>query len=479
MDKSKELIHQDEELALNVREDIMSEHPREECGVFGVYDPEGDVAHAAYLALVALQHRGQESCGIAVNRSRDIYCHKGMGLVTDVFNNRKILDDLEGTMAVGHVLYGSSKEIKPENAQPLVVRRYIKGNIALAYNGSLTNTKKLEEKYESEGAIYQTTSDAEIIAYTIARERARSKSIQEALSRSMGVLEGAYSIVLMSAQKLMAARDMWGFRPLCMGKKGNAYMFASESCVFDSIGATYIRELLPGEVVVIENGEVTSITDHVGKVPTSLCIFEHIYFARPDSVLNGTMVYESRRRAGQILANDHPVEADVVIGVPDSGVPAAMGYAEQSGIKYADGFIKSRYIGRTFIKHGKADRELAISMKLNPLRSNVEGKRVVMVDDSLVRGTTCTKIVNLLRKAGAKEVHVRISSPPFLWPCYYGTDIPSREHLLSYTHTIEQTKELLGADSLGYLGLERLKDLVPGSEYEFCDACFSGKFPVA
>jgi len=380
-------------------------------------------------------------------------------------------------MAMGHVLYGSSDEIRLENAQPLVVRRYIKGNIALAYNGRLTNTKALEERYEGDGAIYQTTSDAEIIAYTIAKERAKSGSIQEALSKSMTVLEGAYSIVLMSAQKLIAARDMWGFRPLCMGKKGDAYMFASESCVFDSIGAEYIRELLPGEIVMIEHGEVTSITDHVGKVPTSLCIFEHIYFARPDSMLNDTMVYESRRRVGQILARDSHVDADVVIGAPDSGIPAAMGYAEQSGIPYADGFIRNRYIGRTFIKPGQSDRELAITMKLNPIRSNVDGKRVVLIDDSLVRGTTCKKIVSLLRKAGAKEVHLKIASPPFLWPCYYGTDIPSREHLLAYTHTIEETRELLGADSLSYLGLERLKELVSG-EYEFCDGCFSGRFPV-
>jgi len=451
---------------------------KEECGIFGVFDPQGDVARAAFHALVTLQHRGQESCGIAVNRERDIHCHKGMGLVTDVFNNKKILDDLAGNMAIGHVRYGSSKSSSPENAQPLVVRRYIKGNLAIAYNGSLTNTEELEERYESEGAIYQTTSDTEIIAYTIARERAKSKSIQEALSRSMDILKGAYSLVIMSPQKLIAARDMWGFRPLCLGKKGNAYMFASESCAFDSIGAEYIRELLPGEIVVVENGELTSITDHVGKVPTSLCIFEHIYFARPDSTLNGAMVYESRRRAGQFLAQDDPVDADVVIGVPDSGMPAAMGFAEKSGIPYAEGFIKNRYIGRTFIQPGQADRALAVSMKLNPLRSNVEGKRVVMVDDSVVRGTTFDCIVNLLKKAGATEIHVRVASPAFLWPCYYGTNIPSRESLLAYTHTIEETRKLFGADSWSYLRLERLKDLVPGCKYEFCDACFSGNYPV-
>ena len=451
---------------------------REECGVFGVYDPEGNVAHTAFLALFALQHRGQESCGIAVNRDRLIHCYKGMGLVSDVFNDSKILDSLPGTMAIGHVRYGSSEAWSPENTQPLVVRRYIKGNLALVNNGKLTNLEELEKRYESEGAIFQTTSDAEVIAYTIARERAKTDTIQEAIANSMDTLKGAYSLVLMSPQKLIAARDMWGFRPLCVGKKGSAYMFASESCVFDSIGAEYIRELLPGEVVVIEKGEMTSITTRVGKASASLCIFEHIYFARPDSVLNGTMVYESRQRAGRMLAKDHPADADVVISAPDSGIPAAFGYAEQSGIKYVEGFIRNRYIGRTFIQPTQAERELAVSMKLNPLRSNVEGKRVILVDDSMVRGTTCKRIVNLLRKAGAAEVHLRVAAPPFLWPCNFGTNIPAREHLLAYTHTLEQTRELLGADSVAYLDLERLKDLIPECEYEFCDACFSGKFPV-
>jgi len=450
---------------------------REECGVFGIYDPKGAVANTAFHALVALQHRGQESCGIAVNRERDVYCYKGMGLVTDVFNDKKILDNLSGTMAVGHVRYSTSGTAIPENAQPLVLH-YIKGNLAIAHNGNIRNTAELKKEYERTGAIYQTTSDTEIVAYTIARERINSSSIQEAVSKSMDILKGAYSLVIMSPQKLIAARDKWGFRPLCIGKKGDAYMFASESCALDSIGAQYIREVLPGEIVVIEKGEMTSITEHVGKVPTSFCIFEHIYFARPDSVLNESMVYESRRTAGAILAADHPAEADVVIGVPDSGVAAAVGYAQKSGIEYADGFIKSRYIGRTFIKPDQSDRELAVRMKLNPLRSNIAGKRVVMIDDSIVRGTTCARIVKLLREAGALEVHVRISSPPFLWPCYYGTDVASREQLVSYTHTIEETRKLINADSLGYLGIERINELVPGGDCGFCNACFTGNFPI-
>ena len=450
---------------------------KEECGIFGIYDPKGGVANTTFHGLMALQHRGQESCGIAVNRERDVYCHKGMGLISDVFNDKKIMDSLSGTMAVGHVRYATSGTASPENAQPLVLH-YIKGNLAIAHNGNIRNTEELKKEYERTGAIYQTTSDTEIVAYTIARRRIDSSSVQEAVSKSMNILRGAYSLVIMSPRKLIAARDMWGFRPLCMGKRDDAYIFASESCALDSIGASYIREVLPGEIVVVENGEMTSITEHVGKAPAKFCVFEHIYFARPDSFLSGSLVYESRRKAGEILAADHPVPADVVVGVPDSGVPAAVGYAQKSGIEYADGFIKSRYVGRTFIQPSQDDRELAVRIKLNPLRSNVAGKRVIMVDDSIVRGTTFDRIVNLLREAGALEVHVRVASPPFLWPCYYGTDVASREQLVSYSHTIEETRKLFGADSLGYLGIERLKELAPEIDRGFCDACFTGNFPV-
>jgi len=450
---------------------------QEECGIFGVYNPKGNVANTVFHALVALQHRGQESCGIAVNRDKEVYCHKGMGLVTDVFNDKKILDNLEGTMAVGHVRYSAEGTVSPANAQPLVLH-YIKGNLAIAHSGSLRNTAELKKEYERTGAIYQTTSNTEIVAYTIARQRINTPSIQEAVSKSMDILKGAYSLVIMSPQKLIAARDMWGFRPLCVGKKGDAYMFASESCALDGVGAEYIRELEPGEIIVIEKGEMTVMREHVGKVPSSFCIFEHIYFARPDSVFNGRTIYESRKKAGEILAEDHPAIADVVIGAPDSGIPAAVGYAKKSGIEYADGFVKSRYIGRTFIQPDQTDREWAVRMKLNPLRSNVAGKRVVVVDDSLVRGTTFGYITKMLRDAGAVEVHVRIASPPFLFPCYYGTDVTSGKQLVAHSRTVEEIKELIKADSLGYMKIERLKDLVPPEAGGFCDACFTGNFPI-
>jgi len=450
---------------------------REECGVFGIYDPKGSVANTVFHALVALQHRGQESCGIAVNRERDVYCYKGMGLVTDVFNDKKILDNLSGTMAVGHVRYATLDTATPANAQPLVLH-YVKGNLAIAHNGSIRNTQELRKEYERTGAIYQTTSDTEIVAYTIARERLNSASIQEAVSRSMDILKGAYSLVIMSPTKLIAARDKFGFRPLCIGKRGDAYMFASESCALDAVGAEYIREVEPGEIIVIENGEMMSLSEHVDKEPAKNCIFEHIYFARPDSILNKNIVYESRRTAGIILAADHPAAADVVISVPDSGVPAAVGYAQKSGLEYADGFVKSRYIARTFIQPDQSDRELAVRMKLNPIRSNVAGKRVVVVDDSLVRGTTFAYIIEMLRRAGALEVHVRIASPPFLYPCYYGTDVTSGKQLVAYSRTVEEIRQLIGADSLGYLEIKRLSELVPHKGFGFCDACFTGNFPV-
>ena len=450
---------------------------KEECGVFGIYDPNGNVSKTTFYALMALQHRGQESCGIAVNKNKDIHHYKGDGLVNDVFHDPQILDNLEGTMAVGHVRYSTADGVGPENAQPLVLR-YVKGNLAIAHNGTLRNADELRKEYERTGAIYQTNSDTEIIAYTIARQRLNAPSIQEAVSRSMDLLKGSYSLVVMSPQKLIAARDPWGFRPLSIGKKGDAYIFASESCAFSAIGAEYIREIEPGEIVVVEKGQLTSIKDHVGKEKSSFCIFEYVYFARPDSHIHGQGVYESRRIAGEILAKEHPVDADIVIGVPDSGVPAAAGYARESGIEYGDGFVKSRYIGRTFIQPDQGDRETAVRIKLSPLSTNIEGKRVVMVDDSIVRGTTCAHIIQILRKAGAKEVHVRISSPPFLWPCYFGTDIPSRNQLVAFSNTVEETRKLIGADTLGYLSLEGLQGIAPNAKCGFCQACFTGEYPV-
>lgn len=449
----------------------------EECGIFGIFDlKRQDVSETVYYGLVSLQHRGQESCGIAVNRDRDIFHYKDTGLVNDVFNS-EILDGLKGNMAVGHVRYAVKGQLGRENAQPLVLR-YIKGNLAIAHNGSIRNARELRAEYEKTGAIYQTTSDTEILAYTIARQRVVSKSIEEAVSRSMDILKGAYSLVVMSPEKLIAAKDPWGFRPLCMGKLKDSIVFASESCAFDAVGAEFIRELEPGEIVVVDKDGVKSDTSHCNKERESLCIFEYIYFSRPDSEINNQLVYDSRKLAGRILAKEYPVDADVVIGVPDSGVPSGIGFAEGSGIPYAEGFIKSRYIGRTFIRPDQSDREIGVRMKLNPLKTNIRGKRVVMIDDSIVRGTTCEIIINLLRKAGAKEVHVRVSSPPFLWPCYFGTDVPMKEHLIANNHSVEEIRKAIGADSLGYLSINSLKDTIPCSDKGYCDACFTGNYPV-
>lgn len=448
----------------------------EECGVFAIYDPDGDVARSTYYGLYALQHRGQESCGIAVNNNRDISHYKDMGLVNDVFNE-EILSKLNGNMAVGHVRYSTTGESMRENAQPLVLR-YSKGNIALAHNGNLVNKDELAKELSVSGAIFQTTTDTEMIAYTIAKERLKSGSVEEALEKTMGRLIGAFSLIVMSPQKLIAARDPWGFRPLCMGRKGKAIVFASETCALDSIGAEFERDLKPGEIVVVKDGEIKSIETHVGKKPHTMCIFEYLYFARPDSIIEGQSAHDSRMLAGKYLAQEYPVDADVVIGVPDSGLSAAMGYAQQSGIPYGIGFVKNKYIGRTFIQPSQAMRENAVRIKLNVLKSTVEGKRVVMVDDSIVRGTTSKRIVSLLRNCGAKEVHVRSSAPPFMWPCFFGTDVPSREQLVACNYSMEGIRELIGADSLGFLSVDLLKKIIPNANCGYCDGCFSGKYPV-
>lgn len=448
----------------------------EECGVFAIYDPDGDVARSTYYGLYALQHRGQESCGIAVNNNRDISHYKDMGLVNDVFNE-EILSKLNGNMAVGHVRYSTTGESMRENAQPLVLR-YSKGNIALAHNGNLVNKDELAKELSVSGAIFQTTTDTEMIAYTIAKERLKSGSVEEALEKTIDRLIGAFSLIVMSPQKLIAARDPWGFRPLCMGRKGKAIVFASETCALDSIGAEFERDLKPGEIVVVKDGEIKNIETHVGKKPHTMCIFEYLYFARPDSIIEGQSAHDSRMLAGKYLAQEYPVDADVVIGVPDSGLSAAMGYAQQSGIPYGIGFVKNKYIGRTFIQPSQAMRENAVRIKLNVLKSTVEGKRVVMVDDSIVRGTTSKRIVSLLRNCGAKEVHVRSSAPPFMWPCFFGTDVPSREQLVACNYSMEGIRELIGADSLGFLSVDLLKKIIPNANCGYCDGCFSGKYPV-
>lgn len=448
----------------------------EECGIFGVWDPAGDCARTVYYGLYALQHRGQESCGIAAVTHRELSFYKDVGLVGEVFTPER-LDRLGGTMAMGHVRYSTTGDARRENAQPLTLN-YVKGTLAVAHNGNLVDTKQLRTVFEYRGAIFQTTTDSELIAYAIAQERLRCGSVEEAVCQAIRGLRGAYSLLVMSPQKLIAARDPWGFRPLCMGRRGDAVLFASESCALNAVGAQFVREIDPGEVVVVENGRLTSIRENCEHAASHLCIFEYIYFARPDSVLCGQSVHEARRRAGRLLAQAWPVEADVVIGVPDSGLDAAMGYAEQSGIPYGVGLVKNRYIGRTFITPDQHSREQAVRIKLGALRSCVDGKRVVMIDDSIVRGTTSRQIVSLLREAGATQVHLRVSAPPFIAPCYFGTDIPDREHLIAHGRSPGEVRAEIGADSLGFLPLEALHQIAPEAGCGFCDGCFTGRYPI-
>ena len=453
----------------------------EECGVFGMYDFDGnDVASSIYYGLFALQHRGQESCGIAVSETSGpkgkVTSYKGMGLVNEVFDGEG-LGNMKGDIGVGHVRYSTAGESTRENAQPLVLN-YVKGTLALAHNGNLINAKELKKDLEYTGAIFQTTIDSEVIAYHIARERLQSKTAEEAVRRACMKLKGAYALVVASPRKLIGARDPFGFKPLCIGKRDNAYILASETCALDTIGATFVRDVLPGEVVTItpEKGIESDIEMALPKEKEARCIFEYIYFARPDSHIDGVSVYASRVRAGQFLAMDSPVEADLVTGVPESGNAAALGYSLQSGIPYGTAFVKNGYVGRTFIKPKQSSRESSVQIKLNVLKEAVAGKRVVMIDDSIVRGTTSDRIVRMLRDAGATEVHVRISSPPFLWPCYFGTDIPEREQLIAYNRSIEDIRKIIGADSLGYLGMERLDEMVDG--LPICRGCFNGIYPM-
>ncbi len=453
----------------------------EECGVFGLFLPEdeegqaGVLAHT-YHALYALQHRGQESCGMAVNRRGVIECYKGVGLVNEVFT-RDALEKLpEGHMAVGHCRYATTGTHNRNNAQPLLVN-HSKGAMALCHNGNLVNAGQLRCQLEEGGAIFHTTSDSEVIAYRITQERLHVGSIEEAVLRAMGALQGAYSLVLMSPQKLIAARDPQGFRPLCMGSLGGGIVFASESCAFDAIGATFLRDIAPGEVVVVDRQGVRSFPPEAPR-QSSLCVFEFIYFARPDSVVDGSSVHTARLRAGAFLALEHPVQADVVVGVPDSGMDAAMGFARQSGIPYGMGFIKNRYIGRTFIQPTQQERASAVRIKLNVLEATVRGKRVVLIDDSIVRGTTSAHIVSLLREAGATEVHMRLSSPPFQHPCYFGTDVGSTENLIAAHHSVEEMARMIGVDSLGFLGVDFVDKLADQSKCGFCKGCFTGQYPV-
>ncbi len=451
----------------------------EECGVFGMYDLDGnDIASSIYYGLFALQHRGQESCGIAVSDTfgpRKVDMLKGMGLVNEVFNSEN-LSKLHGNIGVGHVRYSTAGESIPSNAQPLVIN-YVKGTLMLAHNGNLINANELRDELAYTGAIFQTTIDSEVIAYLVARERINAKTAQEAVTNAMKKLRGAYALVISSPRKLIGARDPFGFKPLCIGKRDNAYILASETCALDTIGAEFVRDVLPGEVVTIDKDGIKSDTSMcLPKAKEARCVFEYIYFARPDSNFDGVSVYHSRIMAGRFLAMDSPVEADVVVGVPESGNAAAMGYAMESGIPYGTAFVKNSYVGRTFIKPQQKSRESSVRIKLNVLKEAVCGKRVIMIDDSIVRGTTSDRIVQMLKDAGATEVHVRISSPPFLYECYFGTDIPSRDQLIAHNRTIEEINEIIGADSLGYLRVERLKEIAGG--LGICTGCFDEKYPM-
>jgi amidophosphoribosyltransferase len=466
---------------ISIYNEYENDKPHEECGVFGIYDFDGrDIAQTVYYGLFALQHRGQESCGIAVSdttgpKGKVTSC-KEMGLVNETFTE-ETLESMHGDIGVGHVRYSTIGESSRENTQPLVLN-YIKGTLALAHNGNLVNTQELRYELERTGAIFQTTADSEVIAYHIARERLNSKTVEEAVGRAARKIKGAYALVIMSPRKLVGVRDPFGFKPLCIGKRDNAYILASESCALDTVDAEFIRDVLPGEIVTITpEGKIQS--DRSMCLPAekeARCIFEYIYFARPDSVIDNISVYQSRLMAGRYLAIDAPVEADLVVGVPESGNVAALGYSRESGIPYGNAFIKNGYVGRTFIKPKQSSRESSVKVKLNVLKEAVNGKRIVMIDDSIVRGTTSDRIVGMLKEAGATEVHMRISSPPFLWPCYFGTDVPSREQLIAYKRSVDEVCQIIGTDSLAYLDIKRLAELVAGQG--ICKGCFTGIYPI-
>ncbi|MBQ2974969.1 MAG: amidophosphoribosyltransferase [Phascolarctobacterium sp.] len=450
----------------------------EECGVFGVMAPVPcNVASISYYGLYSLQHRGQESCGIVVNDDGVFSSHKDLGLVNEVFLPDVLAKLPKGRMAVGHVRYGTTGATNRNNCQPIEVNHQ-KGKMALAHNGNLTNAEELRSELELSGAIFHTTSDTETIAYIVTKERLRTGSMEKAVSAAMKVLEGAYSLVLMSPQKLICARDPHGFRPLCYGRTlDGTYIIASESCALKAVGAEFIRDVEPGEIIAFTDEGVTSYKELCHDCPKRTCIFEYIYFARPDSVIDDVSVYEARLRAGRLLAKHHPVDADVVIGVPDSGLDAALGFSQESGIPYGIGLVKNKYIGRTFIAPEQELRLDQVRIKLSAIEASVKGKRVVLVDDSIVRGTTSQRLVKLLREAGTKEIHMRISAPPFLHPCYYGTDIDSEENLIAFHHTVEEIAKIIGVDSLGYLATDELRELVGNDD--FCSACFTNEYPTS
>lgn len=454
-------------------------HIHEECGVFGVYSREtADLAAMTYYALFALQHRGQESAGIVVNDDGVFTYAKGEGLVSEVFHPENLRSLGSSNISVGHVRYATTGAKLLQNIQPLIVNHH-KGRMALCHNGNLSNSYELRTMLEEKGAIFHTTTDSEVISYIIVQERLRQGSIEKAVSSAMNIIDGAYSLVISSPQKLIAARDPHGFRPLCYGEtEDGKIVFASESCALDAVGAKLVRDLRPGEIAIVDQNGMRFDTTFCGQKEKRFCVFEYIYFARPDSVIDGASVSRCRRNAGRFLARQHPVDADIVIGVPDSGLEAAIGYARESGIPYAIGFTKNKYIARTFIAPGQEQRAQGVDIKLNPIRNVVEGKRVVLIDDSIVRGTTCRRIAQLLWKAGAKEIHFRVSAPPFIKPCYYGTDIDNADVLIANRLNVNEIVKEIGVTTLGYLSIENVRRLA-GEDTGFCTACFGGGYPTA
>lgn len=451
---------------------------KEACGVFGIFNPTGeDVASSIYYGLSSLQHRGQESCGMAVcdttGPKGNMNAYKGMGLVNEVFTE-ETLKTLQGNLGIGHVRYSTTGAATISNAQPLVLN-YIKGTLALAHNGNLVNTCELREELAQTGAIFHTTTDTEVIAYYIARERVNARSVEEAILRTTKKIRGAYGLVIASPRKLIGVRDPLGLKPLCLGKRDETYILASENCALSAIGAEFIRDIRPGEIITITKDGISSDC-RLCQDKQAHCIFEYIYFARLDSTLDGINIYDARIRAGAALAAAYPVDADLVVGVPDSGIPAAKGYSEASGIPFALAFYKNSYVGRTFIKPTQKERESSVRLKLNVLDSVVRGKRIILVDDSIVRGTTIANLIRMLKKAGAVSVHVRVSSPPFLYPCYFGTDIPSNKQLIASSHTTDEICAMTGADSLGYMKLSALQSMV--GNLPLCKACFDNEYPM-
>ena len=451
---------------------------KEECGIFGIFAKEGtEAAPSIYYGLCALQHRGQESCGIAVSDTTgpkgNMSSHKDLGLVNEVFKE-ETLHSLHGNLGIGHVRYSTTGGNSASNAQPLVLN-YVKGTLALAHNGNLVNTEELRREFEENGAIFHTTTDSEVIAYCVARERVHSTSVEEAIKKTAAKIRGAYGLVIASPRKLVGVRDPLGLKPLCIGKREDAYVIASESCALSAVDAEFIRDVLPGEIVTITNEGIKSDTS-LCQEKHAHCIFEYIYFARLDSHLDGISTYEARIRGGAALAAAYPVEADIVVGVPDSGLAAAKGYSEASGIPFALAFHKNSYVGRTFIKPTQTERESAVRVKLNVIEPVVRGKRIVLVDDSIVRGTTIANLIHMLKKAGALSVHVRVASPPFLHPCYFGTDVPSNDQLIACSHNLEEIRDSIGADSLGYMKIEDLPSMV--GDLPLCCACFDGNYPM-